>query len=369
MLIVPLAFMFTALVLVGVAVLANDFSLRAPAILLSAMALSTAVALFRQALVSAEDVQPAPMMASWWSDLTGRDPSSHAPETDLKEEDLRVKAHVLDDEVRNLKPAEDIIEGVYSEQSDLSARGLLNLDSTLALVRLRIDIESALRELAKRANVQPRMSVVGSIYPMARALSELGVLESSLVGPLRDISQICNTVLHGGTVPADVAASVVDSGLRVLAEIRAAVDKPKFPQPPVPAELGHLLKVIRATDEAGPPLAFEVRAETMLEIRRITAYETGFTVDFYVRINTNARLMNLICVSNDDKGNAYGQKSMSIQRLFQGEHSTSRVVCSFVPPIHDDATQVNFLVAVIEVMVNRRVETMPGGQRLSVHIA
>ena len=94
---------------------------------------------------------------------------------------------------------------------DLSASQMIGTDNALALARLRMDIERQLRRIALETQIDLSLRPFG-IKGLARELVGKQVLPVTLMGPLEEVTKICNFAIHGGKVADDVAAAVVRVG-------------------------------------------------------------------------------------------------------------------------------------------------------------
>jgi hypothetical protein len=101
----------------------------------------------------------------------------------------------------------------------VSARRLLSKDPTLAAAKLRIDIELALAELADSAEV-PLDEHPRSLFRLAQELVSVGTLPHSLLYPIKQVSDICNRVIHGAEISSRQAAEVLDIGEALLTALR-----------------------------------------------------------------------------------------------------------------------------------------------------
>jgi hypothetical protein len=111
---------------------------------------------------------------------------------------------------------------------DLSLGQLVGADNSLALARLRIEIERELRRIAYNnkidVGVRP-LSVIG----LAQELVSKEVLPAPWLGALKEIIPVCNQAIHGSEVPDGVAASVVRVGGQLLERLRRVTERVVFP--------------------------------------------------------------------------------------------------------------------------------------------
>lgn len=110
--------------------------------------------------------------------------------------DVPARRGAIDDRGREWEPA----------AGDLLAR-----DTTLALAKLRIDIERELRRVAAAtdATIDPRRS---SISRLMTSLARSEVLAQGLVSTLENILTVCDGAVHGGNVDAELASTILDIG-------------------------------------------------------------------------------------------------------------------------------------------------------------
>jgi predicted nuclease of restriction endonuclease-like (RecB) superfamily len=90
----------------------------------------------------------------------------------------------------------------------------------MALVKLRIDIERTLRQLAQQQGVLDRPFAIG---PMLQRLAEAGPLPQS-AADFDEALRALNAAVHGVDVSADAAAAALEAGTRLLDELRQLKD-------------------------------------------------------------------------------------------------------------------------------------------------
>lgn len=105
-----------------------------------------------------------------------------------------------------------------------SADALLSADPTLALAKLRIDIERELRRLAyeHKLDIDPKRASLGR---MIEVLLRKEVLPPQAVAALQDILPPMNEAIHGGQVDQAVANSVGTIGADILALLRTVANR------------------------------------------------------------------------------------------------------------------------------------------------
>lgn len=102
---------------------------------------------------------------------------------------------------------------------DLSLGQLVGADNSLALAKLRIDIERELRRIAYDNQIDVGTRPLG-VLSLARELIAKEVLPAAWLETLREITSVCNQAIHGAEVPNDMAASVVRVGGQLLERLR-----------------------------------------------------------------------------------------------------------------------------------------------------
>jgi hypothetical protein len=102
---------------------------------------------------------------------------------------------------------------------------LLSGDKELALIRIAIELERRLSELAGDAGFD--VSRPRPLGQMARQLQGKGVISQETANALREFWQVRNLVVHHGAgTPSDSAlASTIDSGVKLLRILDAAPDQ------------------------------------------------------------------------------------------------------------------------------------------------
>ncbi len=112
------------------------------------------------------------------------------------------------------------VDGEKAEEPwDLRIENLVGLDNSLALAKLRMDLERELRHIAYKNHISFHSSGVTRI---ARELVSQEILPTAWFRALREIIYVCNHAIHGETeVPDDIAASVVRVGGQLLEQLRS----------------------------------------------------------------------------------------------------------------------------------------------------
>ena len=108
-----------------------------------------------------------------------------------------------------------------AEPWDLSLGQLLGLDNSLALAKLRMELERELRHIAYNNQTDVSSRPLG-ITRIAQELVSRKILPPTWLGHLKEITHVCNHAIHGETeVPDDIAASVVSVGSQLLEQLRS----------------------------------------------------------------------------------------------------------------------------------------------------
>lgn len=122
----------------------------------------------------------------------------------------------------------DVIEAeiVTSPQDigDISPDDLLGQDNSLALAKLRIDIERELRRLAKFANLDGTSHFIG-IRQLTEELAKRELLDRDIIGVINDILPVANSAIHGREVQTETAAAIIRQGRQVILLLRATLNK------------------------------------------------------------------------------------------------------------------------------------------------
>jgi len=116
-------------------------------------------------------------------------------------------------------------------------RDLLENDLVLGLAGLRVRLESALRRLAELYEVP--YAKKASATRIARALADLGVIDSDTLSALGGVLRVTNRAVHGAEISAEDASRVVESGLLLLENIDSlALVNPEHVEQMEPGEDG-----------------------------------------------------------------------------------------------------------------------------------
>lgn len=102
-----------------------------------------------------------------------------------------------------------------------TSESLMALDPTLALAKLRIDLERELRRLAfeYKLDADPKRMSLGRLLDL---LFKEKLLAPQAISALKDILPAMNDAVHGGQIEQSVASTVLAVGADVLALLRTA---------------------------------------------------------------------------------------------------------------------------------------------------
>jgi hypothetical protein len=102
-------------------------------------------------------------------------------------------------------------EGRWEPTSD----DLLTQDPTLALAKLRIDIERELRRIAFDRGLKTDNYAM-TVRFLLNMLADRGILKADIVAAIDDLLPACNQAIHGGAVTSKVARAVLNVGADLL---------------------------------------------------------------------------------------------------------------------------------------------------------
>ncbi|MFQ5630048.1 MAG: hypothetical protein ACE5I1_14875 [bacterium] len=98
---------------------------------------------------------------------------------------------------------------------ELTVGQLVGVDNSLALAKLRMDIEKELRKVAYENNIDIQTRPLG-VIGLANELVNKKLLPTSLLEALKEIISVCNQAVHGTEVSDHTTASVVRVGTQFL---------------------------------------------------------------------------------------------------------------------------------------------------------
>ena len=107
-----------------------------------------------------------------------------------------------------------------AEPWDLSLGQLVGSDNSLALAKLRMELERELRHIAYNNQTDISSRPLG-VTRIAQELVSRKILPPTWLGALKEITYVCNQAVHGTEVPDDIAASVVRVGGQLLEQLRS----------------------------------------------------------------------------------------------------------------------------------------------------
>ena len=107
-----------------------------------------------------------------------------------------------------------------AEPWDLSLGQLVGSDNSLALAKLRMELERELRHIAYNHQTDISSRPLG-VTGIAQELISRKILPPTWLGALKEITVVCNRAVHGTEVPDDIAASVVRVGGQLLEQLRS----------------------------------------------------------------------------------------------------------------------------------------------------
>jgi hypothetical protein len=93
------------------------------------------------------------------------------------------------------------------------------VEISLALARLRIELEQELRKIAYHNNIDINNRPLG-LVSLARELASKEILPSLWVKAIEEIVSVCDRVIHGTKISDNTAASVIRVGSQMLEELR-----------------------------------------------------------------------------------------------------------------------------------------------------
>ena len=122
----------------------------------------------------------------------------------------------------DLKPQrEEMMDAQYEPWEPATTHWLAS-DPTLALAKLRIDIEREVRRLAFESDMISD-SRRASVKRLIDDLVATNTVEPGLVAPIDDVLSVLNQAIHGGHVSPETAASVLKAGEQILTLLRPKV--------------------------------------------------------------------------------------------------------------------------------------------------
>lgn len=144
-----------------------------------------------------------------------------APLVQITFNEARVRRELND--LRNDLPAEvleaEIVED-HQRSWQVRDQDYLGTDNTLALAKLRIDLETELRKIAQETGLSD-YATRNSVRSLASALAHREDIPVRYLSVLEDILPTLNRAVHGGDVSTDTAASILRAGRDLLLMLKA----------------------------------------------------------------------------------------------------------------------------------------------------
>lgn len=105
------------------------------------------------------------------------------------------------------------------DQWDVEAEDLLGRDNSLAVAKLRIDLERELRKIATRVGINKDSSRFG-LTRLANELVKRQALDPTLLPVINDILPAANEAIHGGQVSHQTASAILRLGRQLISLLR-----------------------------------------------------------------------------------------------------------------------------------------------------
>jgi hypothetical protein len=116
------------------------------------------------------------------------------------------------------------VVGHREERGEVTPQNLLGQDNSLALAKLRIDIERELKRVASSVGLDEGVGYLG-IRRLATELAKRQVLDPGAVAVLDDILSVANQAVHGKEVSTDTAAAVIRLGEQLIGILRVTAKR------------------------------------------------------------------------------------------------------------------------------------------------
>ena len=98
---------------------------------------------------------------------------------------------------------------------DIQAEDLLGQDNSLAMAKLRIDMERELRKIAVSKDINAEISRLG-VGRLADEMHRSEIIDNATLAAIKDILPVVNQAIHGGEVSTETAASVLNVGRKLI---------------------------------------------------------------------------------------------------------------------------------------------------------
>jgi hypothetical protein len=119
--------------------------------------------------------------------------------------------------------------GLRGEELEWGPRHFLGSDDALALAHLRLLIETEIRRLALESGKIPLHQT--SVSALMRVLVARDVLPNEIEAALVEVIAVCDSAVHGASIPPDMAGAVVGIGEDILDLLRSLHAEPFRPAP------------------------------------------------------------------------------------------------------------------------------------------
>lgn len=97
---------------------------------------------------------------------------------------------------------------------------LVGIDPSLALAKLRLDLERELRRIANETRIDVSLRPI-SIAQLSRELIERDTLPAAYASAIQEITAVANGAIHGRDVPIDMAVEVISVGGQLVEQLRS----------------------------------------------------------------------------------------------------------------------------------------------------
>lgn len=111
------------------------------------------------------------------------------------------------------------VTNINTSSWNLNLSQLLSEDNSLALAKLRIEIEQEIRRLAYLNNIDIDAHPLG-VTNLAQELVSQGILSTIWLEALKDTIFICDRAIHGLKISDEQAASIVRVATRLIEQLR-----------------------------------------------------------------------------------------------------------------------------------------------------
>lgn len=143
-------------------------------------------------------------------------------EAEIEPEEVRRVARQAEESLPALAPSDTPTAEIG--QTAAAVKALADTDPTVALAKLRIELETRLRRLYNRVNSD--VSQQRRPMPLAYVIRELTAAEiftSQFGSSLREVIAICNRAIHGEDIRGVDARQIVDAGIDLLLALQREI--------------------------------------------------------------------------------------------------------------------------------------------------